>query len=100
MWPAAGAALAGAGDVIAEAKEWRRRQGGMLAALRTRLPLMAPYQEQALALAETVRDLAGVEVPPDGPHTPMLHLLFRCDPRAVKTAALELACEERIWTFA
>ncbi len=106
----AGAALAGPEDVVAEAKEWRRRHGGMLyglwpnaasglASLRTRLPRMAVYQEQALALAEAVRDLAAVEVLPDPPHTPMMHLLLRRDPGAVRTAALELARQERLWTF-
>jgi threonine aldolase len=106
----AGAALAGPEDVIAEAKEWRRRHGGMLyglwpnaasglTGLRTRLPKMAAYREQALALAEAIRDLVGVEVLPDPPHTPMMHLLFQREPDALRAAALEFARAERIRTF-
>jgi len=108
----AGAVLAGSEDVIAESKEWRRRRhGGMLyglwpnaasglVGLRTRLPRMAAYQEQAATLADAVRGLAGVEVIPDPPHTPMMHLLFHREAGAVRAAALRIAGEDRVWTFA
>jgi threonine aldolase len=106
----AGAALAGPADVVAEAKEWRRRHGGMLyglwpnaasglAGLRKRLPQMAAFQQQALALAEVLHDLPGVDVVPDPPHTPMMHLLLHRDADAVRAAALKLAREDAVWTF-
>lgn len=106
----AGAALTGPEDVIAEAKEWRRRHGGMLyglwpnaasglAGLRTRLPRMTAYQEQALTFADAIRDLPGVEVIPDPPQTPMMHLLFHRDADLLRAAALTLAREDGIWTF-
>src|SRR6266511_399926 len=74
---------------------WRATVG-----LRTRLPRMAAYQEQAATLAEAVRGLAGVEVIPDPPHTPMMHLLFHREAGAVRAAALRIAGEDRVWTFA
>jgi hypothetical protein len=61
---------------------------------------MAAYQEQAATLAEAVRGLAGVEVIPDPPHTPMMHLLFHREAGAVRAAALRIAGEDRVWTFA
>lgn len=106
----AGAALTGAVDVMTEAKEWRRRHGGMLyglwpnaasalAGLRTRLPKMAAYLKQALAIAGALRDLPGLAIMPDPPHTPMMHLLLGRDAGALRAASLELAREEGIWTF-
>ena len=106
----AGAALAGAEDVVGEVKEWRRRHGGLLyglwpnaasglAGLRTRFPRMAAYQEQALAVADAIHDLPGVDVVPNPPHTPVMHLLFHRDGAALRAAALKLAREDRIWTF-
>lgn len=106
----AGAALAGTDDVVAEAKEWRRRHGGMLyglwpnaasglAGLRKRLPQMAAYQQQALAIADALQDLSGVIVVPAPPHTPMMHLLLHRDADALRAGALKLAREEGVWTF-
>lgn len=98
----AGSALAGADDVVAEAREWRRRQGGTLrslwpnaasglAGLRSRLPQIGAYQEQALAIADSLRDLDGVDVVPDPPHTPMFHLLLHRDADSLSRIALRLA---------
>jgi len=106
----AGAALAGAADVVAEAKEWRRRHGGRLyglwpnaasglAGLRKRLPQFAAYQQQALAIADALHDLPDLVVMPEPPHTPMMHLLLRRDADALRAAALKLAREDRVWTF-
>lgn len=106
----AGAALAGPEALIAEAKEWRRRHGGMLyglwpnaasalASLRLRLPRMAAYQDHACVLAEAAREVEGVTVVPDPPHTPMMHLVLHWDAARVKAAALRLAREEQTWTF-
>ena len=106
----AGCALAGPADVIAEAKEWRRRHGGTLitlwpnaasglAGLRKRLPLIPACHRQALAIADVLHDLPGVILVPERPHTPMMHMLLQRDANALQAAALRLAREERIWTF-
>jgi threonine aldolase len=106
----AGCALAGPNDIVLEAKDWRRRHGGMLyglwpnaasglTALRARLPRMAVYQRHALAIADALRDLPDAQVVPDPPHTPMFHLLLRRETEALSDAALRLAHEEGTWTF-
>ena len=80
-----GSMLLGEDDVIAEAREWRRRHGGTLfqlwpyaaaglAGLRLRLPRMAAYVEHAQAIAAVLAGIEGVQVVPDPPQTPMMHL--------------------------
>jgi len=75
----AGAAVAGPGAVIAEARRWQRRQGGNLLTLlpyavsarqglRRHLPRMPEYHEAAVELAAALTD-AGLRVTPDPPHT-------------------------------
>ena len=106
----AGAAVAGPADVIAEVREWRQRHGGTLytmwphaasalANLRLRLPRMPRYREHALALADALRDLPGVQLVPDPPHTSMFHLVLHRDGAAIDAAALRLAKDEGIWTW-
>jgi threonine aldolase len=106
----AGCCLAGPEDVVAEVREWRRRHGGTLyalwpyaasglAGLRTRLPRIPAYQEHALAIAEAVGEIPGVEVVPDPPHTPMMHLLLPIGADDLRTSALAMAERERIWTW-
>jgi len=105
-----GCCLAGPDDVVAEVSEWRRRHGGTLyalwpyaasglAGLRKRLPRMPAYQEHARAIASAVNELPGVEVVPDPPHTPMMHLLLPTGADELRTAALAMAEHERIWTW-
>jgi threonine aldolase len=104
-----GCCLAGPEDVVAEVKEWRRRMGGTLfglwpgaasalSCLRLRLPLMPVYLERAREIADAVRDLPGVTVVPDPPQTPMLHLLLRTGPDALRAAVRALA-EDGLWTW-
>lgn len=75
----AGAAVAGAADVIAEARRWQRRHGSNLVTLlpyavsareglRRHLPRMAEYHAIAVELAQLLTD-AGLRVHPDPPHT-------------------------------
>ena len=71
-----------------------------LAALRRRLPLMPRYFEQARALADVLREVPGLEIVPDPPHTPMMHLFLRTTAEAFQAAAVKLAEEEGIWTWA
>jgi threonine aldolase len=106
----AGAALAGPEDVIAESRLWRRRHGGTLyvlwpsaasglAGLRKRLPLMKTYYERARAIADELRDLAHVEVVPDPPQTPMMHLHLRVDEKQFIFNAVRIAEEQGIFTW-
>jgi hypothetical protein len=60
---------------------------------------MGAYRERALQIADALRDLDGVEVVPDPPHTTMMHLFLRRDAAALKAAVVRLAREEGIWTF-
>jgi threonine aldolase len=105
----AGCCLAGPEDVVAEVREWRGRMGGTLfglwpgaasalTCLRRRLPHMPEYLVRARAVADAVRDLPGVQVVPDPPQTPMLHLLLRTTPEAFAVAARALA-QEGLWTW-
>lgn len=106
----AGCCLAGEEDVIGEARLWRRRHGGTLfgmwpnaasglAALRKRLPLMPKYVEHARAIADELRGIANVEIVPDPPQTPMMHLHLRVDEKAFRTAAQRIAEEQSLFTW-
>jgi hypothetical protein len=61
---------------------------------------MPAYREHALALAAALRDVPGVQVVPDPPQTSMFHLVLHRDPAALQAAALRLAREDGIWTWA
>jgi threonine aldolase len=106
----AGCCLAGEEEVIAEARVWRRRHGGTLfglwpnaasglAALRRRLPLMPRYFEHARAIAEAIRGIPNVEIVPDPPQTPMMHLHLRVDEKAFLEAARRIAEEQSVFTW-
>jgi threonine aldolase len=106
----AGAAVAGPADVMAEVREWRQRHGGTLysmwphaasalAGLRARLPRMPAYRAQALALADVLRDLPGVQLVPDPPHGSMCHFVLKRDAAALQATATKMAREDGIWTW-
>jgi threonine aldolase len=105
-----GACLAGPKDVIAEARAWRKRHGGMLfamwpyaasalAGLRERLPKMPRYYKHAVAIAAKLRPIPGVEVMPDPPQTPMMRILLGVEEGALKASACRIARERGIYTF-
>ena len=105
-----GCCVAGPDDVIAEVREWRHRMGGTLfgmwpsaasalTCLTQRLPLMPRYLRHTRAIADALRDLPGVQVLPDPPQTPMLHLLLQTTPQAFADAARRLAKEQGVWTW-
>jgi threonine aldolase len=107
----AGCCVAGPDEVVAEIREWRTRQGGTLfalwpyaasdlAALRRSLPLMPRYFEHAREVAAALREIPGVEVVPDPPHTPLMHVLLATTAEAFQAAAVQLAEEEGVWTWA
>jgi threonine aldolase len=106
----AGCCLAGEEGVLGEARIWRRRHGGTLfglwpnaasglAALRKRLPLMPKYFEHARAIAEKLRGLRNVEIVPDPPQTPMMHLHLRVEEKTFLAAARRIAEEQSVFTW-
>src|SRR5262245_14663210 len=106
----AGACLVGEEELIAEARAWRKRHGGTLfglwpnaasalAGLRKRLPLMPRYFEHARAIAEVLRGVPNVEIVPDPPQTPMMHLHLRVEENAFLAAARRIAVEQDIFTW-
>jgi len=106
----AGCCLAGPTDVVDEVSEWRTRHGGRLFAmwpyaasaltgLRTHLPLMSKYYKHALAIAEALAGLPGVEVIPAPPQAPMMHLQLSVTAEELQSRALDIASHEKIWTF-
>ncbi|MFB3909623.1 MAG: low specificity L-threonine aldolase [Candidatus Eisenbacteria bacterium] len=106
----AGACLAGEEDVIVEARAWRRRHGGTLygmwpnaaaalTGLQHRLPRMPAYYRHAKAIAQKLREAAGVEVLPDPPHTNMMRLLLRVDEKRLAANACRIAREQGVYTF-
>jgi threonine aldolase len=99
-----GAALAGPADVIKEARIWQRRHGGNLQqqspaavsaklGLDRHLPRMAEYCAKAIELCAAFRDIEGVTVVPDPPHTNMMHIHLRGDADELRTRSLEVADE-------
>jgi threonine aldolase len=106
----AGACLAGEEDVIAEARAWRKRHGGTLfglwpnaaaalAGLRLRLPRMPKYVAHAQAIARKLHGMPNVEVLPDPPQTPMMHLHLRVSEDAFRAATCRIARERAIFTW-
>jgi len=106
----AGCCVAGPTDVVAEVSDWRTRHGGRLFAmwpyaasaltsLRTRLPRMPTYYNHALAIADALGKLPGVEVIPNPPQSPMMHLQLSVTTADLESRAFDIARREKIWTF-
>jgi threonine aldolase len=105
-----GAALAGPKDVVDEARVWQRRHGGNLVTLMPyvvsaelgldeQLPRMPEYLAKARTLAAALAGLDGLEIVPDPPQTPMLHVLLRGDRERLLDAALDVAEEQGVFLF-
>ncbi len=105
-----GSMLLGDEEVIAEARLWRHRHGGTLyalwpyaasglAGLRQRLPRMPDYLDHARAIAVALAEVEGVDVVPNPPQTPMMHLHLRTTPAAALAGIRRLATEQRLWTW-
>jgi hypothetical protein len=58
---------------------------------------MPRYVEHARAIAAALGGLDGVEVRPDPPQTPMMHLHLRTDADTYRAGALRLVTEEKLW---
>jgi threonine aldolase len=104
----AGCCLAGDESLVGEAREWRKRHGGTLFAmwpyaaaglvgLRDRLPRMPRYVEHARAIGALLSEVDGVEVTPNPPQTPMMHVHLRTDAEALRASATRLAKEDKLW---
>jgi threonine aldolase len=104
----AGAILAGPADVIAEARIWQRRHGGNLIhlypyvlsaqkGLAEHLGRMEAYHSKAREVAAILSSFPQVEVVPNPPHTNMMHVFVRGEREKLRTAALELSQETKIW---
>lgn len=101
----AGAALAGPEDVVAEARQWRRRMGGTLYSLapyaiaalrglREEVPRMPGYVERARVLAEALAQ-AGFRVSPAPPHTNAFRLYAPVDVDAAMARLVDFVEAER-----
>jgi threonine aldolase len=106
----AGCCVAGPTDVVEEVSDWRTRHGGRLFAmwpyaasaltsLRIRLPRMPTYYQHALAIADALGNLPGVEVLPNPPQSPMMHLQLSVTTADLQRRAFDIARREKIWTF-
>lgn len=107
----AGAALAGPADVIATARLWQKRHGGTLVqqypyvlaarhGLRTRLDRMGDYWARAREVAAALVAIPGIAIVPSPPQTRMFHAYLSGTPALLRAAALDVAAETGIWTFA
>jgi threonine aldolase len=106
----AGAALAGDGDLVAEARIWQRRQGGNLVtmhpfvvsvehALAERLDRAPAFLAHARAIGEALATLDGLEVVPAPPQTAVFHVLLRGERERLSDAALAVAEERKVFVF-
>jgi threonine aldolase len=106
----AGAALAGSGDFIAEARLWQRRHGGNLIQLyplvlsarrnlRRRRESFRAYHNRAASVARLLTSISGISLRPDPPHTNMMHVYLQAPPEAVMEASVEIARSERVALF-
>jgi threonine aldolase len=106
----AGCCVAGTTDVVAEVSEWRTRHGGRLfgmwpyaasalTSLRSRLPRMPSYYQHAVAIADALSDLPGVEVIPNPPQSPLMHVQLSVSAAGLESQAFDIARRDKIWTF-
>ncbi|MGF1432411.1 threonine aldolase family protein [Kitasatospora sp. LaBMicrA B282] len=101
-----GAALAGGADLVAEARPWRHRYGGLvhqqwpaalsaLAALGRELPRLPEYLAQAAVVAEglgrVLAEVPGGRLHPEPPHTHQFQLLLPHPPERLTEANLRHA---------
>ena len=106
----AGAVLAGDAAFVAQARTWQHRHGGRLvtiaplalsarAAFAENLPKMAAYRDRARAIAARLREIPGVDVVPDPPHTNTFHLYVTGERAALEERAHAYAREHGTFVF-
>jgi threonine aldolase len=99
-----GAAVAGPAEFVGTLKHWRHRYGGQifqqwpavitaLAGIEQQLPRLPEYAAHAktvaAALAEAAKQVPGVRVFPEPPHTHQFRLWAPFDPRDLRRAAVQ-----------
>lgn len=103
-----GCCVAGATDVVEELSVFRTRHGGRcfilwpyaasaLSALQLRLPRMPRYYAYALAIADALRDVPGVELLPDPAQSPMMHIRLATGTDELRARVVEIATKEKLW---
>jgi threonine aldolase len=106
----AGCALAGPAELLEEARVWAIRHGGRVFSLYPQvlsaelgldraLPQMEACYGHAAALGAELAKRDWIDVVPDPPQTPMLHVYLRGDRERLVEAALDVAEERRTWLF-
>ena len=60
---------------------------------------MAAYVEHAKAIAAVLAGIEGVQVVPDPPQTPMMHLHLETTAAQVTAGIRRMATEQRLWTW-
>jgi hypothetical protein len=60
---------------------------------------MPEYFGHAQAIAAALAEAPGIEVVPDPPDTPMMHLLVRASAGELGEAVVRLARQQGVWTF-
>jgi hypothetical protein len=60
---------------------------------------MPTYYQHALAIAEVIDDIPGVEVLPNPPQSTMMHLQLSVTAAELQSRAFDIARRDRIWTF-
>src|ERR1700682_6104318 len=70
-----------------------------LTSLRSRLPRMPSYYQHAVAIADALSDLPGVEVIPKPPQSPLMHLQLSVSAAGLERRAFEIARRDKTSTF-
>ncbi|MBA3523027.1 MAG: threonine aldolase [Geodermatophilaceae bacterium] len=105
-----GCALAGPTDVIEQARLWRTRHGGLMFSLwpyaadarhglAAERPRMADRWARARSLAAELVRVAGVDVVPDPPQTPIFGVLIDGPAAALQSAREQMAIRRGVWMF-
>ena len=104
----AGAALAGSEEVVASARVWQQRHGGVLIrqfpyvlaaqlGLDQHLARVPAYCAKARELASALTVLPGLHVVPNPPQTHMFQLFVEAPALSAERAALEIAQQHSVW---
>lgn len=104
----AGSVLAGRGELVEEARVWRRRHGGALTnlfpfaaaalpGLNVLVGQMPRFFDHARAPASALREVPGVSIVPDPPQTPLFHVHLRGDRDVLWERMLDLAQARGVW---
>jgi threonine aldolase len=102
--------LAGASELIDEARLWRARHAGVLpynpvlavaalAGMERHLPKMSEYCARAREIALALRQELGLRTTPDVPQTNGFHAYLPVELAAVDRARREIAEQRSVWLF-